>query len=364
MKVDRPLLERYLEATFGRPVRVLRVAPLGDAAPGPEDPKGYGYGVPLRIDYEADGEARSAVLETVRPGPFGHERMADRAALLLWSHEAYNSLPLHARSFDVGGIRQDGSLVSVRDVVEFFALREFVAGTEYARDLFRVREAGSLTPLDRARCDALCDHLLDVHRERGGDPGLYVRRVRELVGHGECIMGVLDGYPPGTPEAPAARLEAIERACVAWRWRLKGRVHRLRRVHGDFHPWNILFREGISFSTLDRSRGEWGDPADDVACLTTNYLFFGLDPGRGVTDPFRTLYRSFWERYLRGSGDGELVEVVAPYIAFRALVMASPVWYPALPPGAREALLGFVEAVLAEPAFDPARAVAFFESPA
>jgi aminoglycoside phosphotransferase (APT) family kinase protein len=44
-------------------------------------------------------------------------------------------------------------------------------------------------------------------------------------------------------------------------------------VHGDFHPWNILFQNDCDFAVLDRSRGEWGDPADDVAPLTINYLF-------------------------------------------------------------------------------------------
>jgi aminoglycoside phosphotransferase (APT) family kinase protein len=32
-------------------------------------------------------------------------------------------------------------------------------------------------------------------------------------------------------------------------------------VHGDFHPWNILFRAAVDFSVLDRSHGEYGDPA-------------------------------------------------------------------------------------------------------
>jgi len=43
-----------------------------------------------------------------------------------------------------------------------------------------------------------------------------------------------------------------------------------------FHPWNLLFRTETDFSVLDRSRGEWGEPADDVAALAVNYLFFGL----------------------------------------------------------------------------------------
>ena len=33
------------------------------------------------------------MIESVRPGPFGHEHMADRAQLLLWAHHAFGALP-------------------------------------------------------------------------------------------------------------------------------------------------------------------------------------------------------------------------------------------------------------------------------
>ena len=73
--------------------------------------------------------------------------------------------------------------------------------------------------------------------------------------------------------------EEIERAAVSSRWRLRGRTHRLSRTHGDFHPWNVLFREGTDFSVLDRSRGEWGEPADDVAALGVNFSSTGSGAG-------------------------------------------------------------------------------------
>ena len=98
-------------------------------------------------------------------------------------------------------------------------------------------------------------------------------------------------------------LKEIEQQCVDWRWRLKDRVHRLRQVHGDFHPWNILFREGTDFVLLDRSRGEWGEPADDVTCLTMNYLFFSLQRSGRLDGNFESLFRRFWDRYLAKSGD-------------------------------------------------------------
>jgi aminoglycoside phosphotransferase (APT) family kinase protein len=230
-------------------------------------------------------------------------------------------------------------------------LVEFVEGGEYADDLLRIRASGAATEEDFSRSDALCDYLVEIHRVKGAGAGLYARRIRELVGHGECIFGVDDSYP----KAFGGILEAIEQKCVAWRWRIKDRSQRLCQVHGDFHPWNILFRRGADFSVLDRSRGEWGEAADDVTCLALNYLFFSLQRSGRLEGAFEKLWRRFWERYLERSGDAQLLEVAAPFIAFRGLVMANPLWYPALDAKLRRRLLDFVLETLSQERFDFAR---------
>lgn len=352
------LLAKYLESLVGEPVEILGLSPLGESLQVGAI-KGYGYGVPIQVEYKASGRRYRAVVETIHPSRFGHQHMADRAQTLLWDHSAFNRLPRHVRSLDVGAFQRDGSILSLGKVEELFLVMEYVEGEGYNHDLNRLRDDGNLTKLDLARADALCDYLVEIHRVPGHDPVLYSRRIRELVGHGECIMGLSDSYPPRYGFITPDLLEGIEHRSVAWRWRLKGRTHRLRQVHGDFHPWNILFRAGTDFTALDRARGEWGDPADDVACLTMNYLFFSLQKSERLEGAFETLFRRFWERYLEKSGDRELLHVVAPFFTFRGLVMASPLWYPKLPEGVRRKLFAFTQAVLEAEMFDPSRVNAY-----
>lgn len=352
------ILMTYLESLLGQPVRVIGLSPLGEPLQAGAI-KGYGYGVPIQVEYEVSGRHHRVVVETVSPGPFGHEHMADRAQVLLWDHWTFNRLPHHARSLDVGGFQREGDLLSLGKVEELFVLMEYVEGQGYFQDLTRLRDEGELTELDLARADTLCDYLVEIHRVPGPDPVLYVRRIRELVGHGECIMGLADSYPSRHGFITPDLLEGIEHRSVAWRWRLKGRTHRLRQVHGDFHPWNILFREGTDFRVLDRARGEWGDPADDVACLTMNYLFFSFQRSERLEGPLETLFHRFWARYLEKSGDREILEVVAPFFAFRGLVMASPLWYPTLSDRVRRRLFAFIQAVLDAEVFDPDRVNAY-----
>jgi hypothetical protein len=346
-----PDLERYLKSVAGSSARIVSHSLL--AKPGKEGVKGYGYGTPLLLEYEAEGKLDRAVLHTIRKGPFGHEHMADRAQSLLWDHGAFNSLPKHVRSLDVGAFRQDGSAVSLATAEEFFTLTAYGEGAPYALDLARIRDSNDWIDKDQARSDALCDYLSGIHAVKSPESGLYVRRIRELLGHSECIMGLIDSYPKDDKVASPQRLLALEKQCVEWRWRIKGRTHRLCQVHGDFHPWNILFRESSEFCLLDRSRGEWGDAADDVTCLTMNYLFFSLQQSGRLAGHFEALFNRFWARYLQQSQDGEILEVAAPFLVFRGLVMANPVWYPQVSVEVRESLFSFMESVLSATTFEP-----------
>jgi len=345
-------LEEYLSALYGRPVIVRSVTGRGAQEEG-DDLKGFGYGSPLFIEYDVEDMPKKAVLETMAESPYGHDHFSDRAQSILWEHASFNSLPRHVRALDCGAFLDSGRLISTGRAAEFFLLTEFVTGAGYFKDLERIRDRGQAGEADVRRALTLAEYLADIHARKLACPPLYVRRVRDLLGHGECIMGIIDNYPQAFDFIDQSLLRRIEEACLAWRWRIKNKSHRLCQVHGDFHPWNILFREAADFTVLDRSRGEWGEPADDVATMTINYLFFSLQRSGRFEGEFERLFRRFWDAYLARTGDREMLGVIAPFYAWRGLVVASPVWYPHLSSEVRQSLFRFIESVLSADAFDP-----------
>lgn len=340
--------------------RLVECELLGSDAGAEVGRKQIGYGKPLKIGVEAkDGTHRTLVFRTASSNEFGHDRRADRAGELLLAFDTFNTVPDHVRALDVGAITPTG-LRSFREAGEPYLITTFAEGRLYADDLRRVAREGVAMERDLERCHALARWLAELHRQRLSDAVAWRRAVRDLIGHGEGIFGIVDAYPPEVPGAPPERLERIERECLAWRWRLRQRGERLRRTHGDFHPFNIVFSEGTRFTLLDASRGGKGDPADDVTALSVNYVFFALQAPRAWERGFGPMWRRFWDAYLADSGDREVLDTAAPFLAWRALVLACPRFYPDLQAGARGALLDLAEKALGAPTFDPGIAEALF----
>ena len=326
------------------------VRPLGADGGADATHKELGYGVPIRVAFhDGDGRARAVVFHTARADQFGHDRRADRLGAMVLAYDTFGAVPDHAAAIDVGVIDAHGALRSLADTGEAYLVTEWAEGAPYADDLRRVAERG-ITDVDRQRVDRLATYLAALHGARGGPTAGYARAVRDLVGAGEGVFGMIDGYPADVPGAPPARLRALEAACVDWRWRLRDRGARLARIHGDFHPFNLLFDAGGALRLLDASRGCVGEPADDLTALAVNYVFFAIDHPGAWRAGLGELWHRLWDGWLAATGDRDVLAVAAPWLAWRALVVCNPRWYPRLSPRGRDAMLGWVEGVLAAPA--------------
>ena len=76
--LKKQFLEQYLRGRFGPEATLLTYGAIGkESSQGAY--KQYGYGAPVKLTFQIGRTVQSAVLETMSPGPFGHEHPADRA---------------------------------------------------------------------------------------------------------------------------------------------------------------------------------------------------------------------------------------------------------------------------------------------
>ena len=143
-------LEQYLQSRFGPGVTLVSYAVIGKASSKGAQ-KQYGYGTPVKLTFRVGHHVQSAVLETMKPGPFGHEHAADRAQAILWDYDSYGRLPRHVKALDVGAFTADQELISIAPAREFFVLTQWTEGGSYHLDLERLAKGGKLRKQDRER---------------------------------------------------------------------------------------------------------------------------------------------------------------------------------------------------------------------
>ncbi len=319
---------------------------------------------------------KSYVVKSLATEGFGHDYSSDRAAVFLLDLDEFNVLPRHVRAIDVLAEMEDGSVKSVGGGKEYYLLMEKGEGIDYFQDLHGFSRKGNLDDLDIDRIEAMTSYLAEIHSVKKDSRTLYWRKLRDTVGHGECLMGVLDLYPDGT--LSDEEMTSIIKKSVDRGYKLKPGFRRLSQIHGDFHPGNIWFKTADSrqstvgsrsprkskpqnykletqsdFILLDRSRGPWGEPADDITALTINYIFFSIKYHGTVKGPYLEALELFYEDYVRRSGDKEIFSVVQLFYAFRGVVVANPVFYPDITSTQRNMIFRFIDNVLDADGFEP-----------
>lgn len=338
--LNEAALKLYIKKKFPDIERVV-ITKLGSGV------QGAGF----LVEMVSGKETRSYVVKALISEGFGHDYPSDRAAVFLLDLDEYSNLPQHVRAVDVLAEMADGSIRSIGGGVEYYLMMERGHGTDYFADLHRLSGKDRLEDRDVKKIVSMASYLASVHSVRKDSKTLYWRKLRDTVGHGECLMGVFDIYPDGT--LPYGEMADIIKQSVDWVYRLRPGYKRLSQIHGDFHPGNIWFSGDSDFVLLDRSRGPWGEPADDITALAINYIFFSVRVHGDVRGACLEGLNLFFEEYIRLSGDEDLPEVVAPFFAFRAAVVANPVFYPDLTREKRDLIFRFCRSVLKQDRFDP-----------
>jgi hypothetical protein len=221
-------------------------------------------------------------------------------------------------------------------------------GTSLHDALQRLAVEGLASASEIALFSALARSLVRSHLPlTSSGPEVYRKSLCAIFQGEQGVISLLDALPAGADDPDEGRLQAMERRFIGWRWRLRGRAERLRRVHGglSFEGVRVLPQgEVMPLSTPEMP----GDPALDVSAVTVGLLALGAREPLCWPEGYRLLSDAFWSTYLAESGDHELLDVAPPFLAWRALQAAA-----GLSGGARRGLFEFAEEVLAQSTFDP-----------
>ncbi len=353
VKIDKKIMQKYLENKFKDRIQILEYKRLGTGW------HGTGYSVRFKVK----GSKKKVVLRTLRPEGFSHDYFSDRAASFILQHELSSRVKNHIKSIDVGGYTPKGELVSIGDCKEFFQIVEFVEGREYVKDLLEIMKIGKLTKEDKDKALMLSNYLVDLHKEKYNPDvreeekkalasSIYKRHLRDCVGNGEMLMGVIDTYPDNLKWTNRKEFSWIIGRCAELREELKDDYKRLCRIHGDFHPANVVFKDN-KMIVLDASRELFGDPTDDFTSMALNYIWYAIQHKGDFSGPFKELFEICWNNYMKKTKDYKIRKIAPIFIAFRYVVMAHPIFFKMQSDSVRRKLFNIIINTLKAGDFNP-----------
>ncbi len=320
---DLAAWSRAVSNLLDTPAVVLSVTgdPAGD--------KAHGMTQSVELTVQSHGRVRRAYLKTPREDLYGETLAADALREAAWRVEGYDWFPGHARCAAVGRSAA-GSLVRLEPLTDTPWLLEWAEpGIRYADRLDDLEALGA----DRAAAEAhrLCSAMVALHRPVAGDQTvLYRRALRDaLIVPVQRLVDSADSFWATRRDL---RVD-VEHACAQWRLLLTDRGDRLRYVHHDFHPWNVFIGPcDREVRTIGARLPGVGDPNDDFAAFTVNYLWFSHASNGRVSGAYRAGLESFRRTFRELGGDDGGPALMAPFLAKRLLVLLNPTYYPAMPP--------------------------------
>ena len=314
MEIKKEELKIYLEKKYSRTISNLKVDKLGSGIVG------TGY----LVTFLSRKQKFRLILKSLRKEGLRHDYLSDRASSLIQAHSDYNLLPNHIHSQDVLVENVSGSLNSLGNAKEFYILMDEAKGKDFGKILGEVKNTGELNAEIKKKILCISDWLVEIHKNKHVSSSLYRRKISDTFGGNGSIMELLSIYPENAFIEYSSEWLNILGFNLRFFALSRKLEHRLCEVHGDLHPGNIWFDED-KLIILDRARGRYGEPADDIVAFVINLILYSLVSSGDFSGNFKELFALFWNNYFQKTGDREMRKIMSPFFAFRIAVITNPI---------------------------------------
>lgn len=311
-------LKKYLEKKYNKKISNLKIEKLGSGV------LGTGY----LLEFETEKEKQRLILKTLFTENLGMDHYSDRAASLIEAHDNYNKMRDHVKSIDVLAYNKDNTLTSLGNAQEFYILMEEANGKDLFKDFNQIKETKTLNEETKNKIIKISNFLVELHKNKYQSISLYRRKIRDTLGSGGSLIGLLDMHPDNAfNQFEKKWIEIVKKAINYWR-DSRNLDYRLCEIHGDYHPGNLWF-ENDKLIILDRAKGRFGEPADDITAFIINPIMYSLIATKECRfkGPFKKVFDIFWNNYFKQTKDKEMRKIIAPYLAFRIAVVTNPIFY-------------------------------------
>ena len=316
MDLDNKSIEKYLQTKYEGKISNINIKKLGSGV------LGTGYSLKFKIN----NKDKILVLKSLFTGNLGMDHYSDRGASLLDAHDNYNKMENHVKSEDVIAQNDDNSLTSMGNAKEFYILMEEAKGIDLFKDFDKIKETKQLTEEIKDKIIKISNFLVELHKNKHNSISLYRRKIRDTIGSGGSLIGILDMHPDLAFNQFEKKWMKIVKNSIMY-WHLSRNMHhRLCEIHADYHPGNLWF-ENNNLTILDRARGRFGEPADDITAFIINPIMYSLITNGRFEGPFKEMFDIFWNNYFKQTKDKEMRKIIAPYLAFRVAVVTNPIFY-------------------------------------
>lgn len=320
--IKKEQVKKILEDIYHQKVEVLNLSKLGS---------GF-MATGFQVNFKVRKEIKKVVIRIINPVDFSNDYPPDRMTSFWIQHHSAKHLPKHVKSLGIVGINKSTKQIGiVEDFNEFIQVLDWAEGEEYFVDLEKILQTNHVSKDNLKKVLLLSNYLAKIHQKKfkGSKDqalSLYKRHTRDYIGS-RFMIDVLDTYPKEISFTNWNKMHKLVFEVYKYREKYKNNFERLSKIHGDFHPGNIRFQDKNKFIVLDASRAIWGEPADDVACLGINYLWYALKQTGKFKGVFKELFDVFWKNYLDKTQDKEICHTLPMFVAIRSVVLKHPLYF-------------------------------------